>query len=197
MPAAQRIITREDILPAAQYAAERKARRQAIVELKRLRRVPVGPFATFYFENFDTMLQQVMEMLHIEKGGEEQIADELAAYNPMIPQGGDLSATLMFEIPDERERDRLLRALGGVEAFLFLDIAGHRVAAEAERDIERTKADGKTSAVHFVHFRLPAAAGEALKQPGARVTLSIEHERYGHIAIVPEATRAALARDLD
>jgi Protein of unknown function (DUF3501) len=195
MPAAERRITRADLIPPAQYAAERKARREAIMALKRARRVAVGPFATFYFENYETMLQQVLEMLHIEKGGEDQIADELAAYNPMIPQGRELSATVMFEIPDADQRARVLMTLGGVEDHIVLEIAGARIKAEPERDVERTKADGKTSSVHFVHFELGDDHAEALKS-GARVSLGIEHSNYGHTALLAEATRAALASDL-
>lgn len=195
MPAAERRITRADIIPAAQYAAERKARRDAIMALKRARRVAVGPFATFYFENYETMLQQVLEMLHIEKGGEEQIADELAAYNPMIPQGRELTATLMFEIPDANERARVLLTLGGVEDHIYLDIGGERIRAVPERDLERTKSDGKTSSVHFVHFPLSDASAAALKA-GERASLGIEHGKYGHIALLGAETRAALALDL-
>jgi hypothetical protein len=195
MPAAERRITRADILSPAQYAAERKQRRTAIRALKQDRRVAVGPIATFYFENYETMLQQVLEMLHIEKGGEDQIADELAAYNPLIPQGRELCATLMFEIPDANERARILATLGGVEEDVFLEIAGERIKAAPEHDVERTTAEGKTSSVHFLHFPLSEAAAAALKQ-GARTTLSIEHRRYGHIAILNEETKKSLARDL-
>jgi hypothetical protein len=196
MPAAERRITRQDIPPLAVYAAERDHRRKAIIELKRDRRVPVGPYATFYFENFDTMLQQVLEMLHIEKGGEAQIADELSAYNPLIPQGRDLSATLMFEIPDPVQRDKVLRTLGGVDECVFLDFGGRRIAATAEKDVARTTAAGKTSSVHFLHFPFDETAAAAFKAPGARATLAIEHPNYGHIAVIPEASRAALAQDL-
>jgi hypothetical protein len=195
MPASERRITRADILPPTQYAAERKARRGAIAVLKRPRRVAVGPHATFYFENYDTMLQQVLEMLHIEKGGEDQIADELSAYNPLIPQGREFCATLMFEIPDADERARILLQLGGVEEFVFLDIGGERIKAEPEQDIERTTAEGKTSSVHFLHFPLGDVAAAAFKS-GARALLAIEHPRYGHIAILNDETKASLAADL-
>jgi hypothetical protein len=195
MSAAERRITRADILPPQQYAAERAARRRAIMDIKRVRRVPVGPIATFYFESYETMLQQVLEMLHIEKGGEEQIADELAAYNPLIPNGRELCATLMFEIPDAVERDRVLRTLGGVEDHVFLEIGDLRVAAAPEKDIERTKEDGKTSSVHFLHFPFSDAQAAALKS-GAKLRLAIEHPNYGHIALIAEASRAALASDI-
>ena len=98
----RRQLTRADILPLEDYVKVRRERRREITELKRRRRVEIGPFATFYFENFATMWQQVQEMLYIEKGGEAQIADELEAYNPLIPQGSELVATVMFEIDDPR-----------------------------------------------------------------------------------------------
>jgi hypothetical protein len=195
MPASERRITRADILSPQQYAAERTERRRAIREIKRARRIPVGPIATFYFESFDTMLQQVLEMLHIEKGGEEQIADELAAYNPLIPNGRELCATLMFEIPDAVERDRMLRTLTGIESYVFLEIGDARIAAVPEDDVERTKDDGKTSSVHFLHFPISDGQAEALKG-GAMLRLAIVHPNYGHIALVPEAARAAFVSDL-
>src|SRR3984957_2761033 len=110
----RRVLTREDILPLAEYAKIRRERRQTVSELKKRRRVEVGPFATFYFENYATMWQQVHEMLHVEKGGEAQIADELEAYNPMIPQGNELVATVMLEIDDPARRANVLARLGGV-----------------------------------------------------------------------------------
>jgi hypothetical protein len=192
-----RKITREDVLEAAAgYAAVRDRRRKEIVAIKRARRVSVGPYATFYFENYDTMFQQILEMLHIEKGGEEQIADELAAYNPMIPQGRELTATLMFEIPDPVQRARILALLGGVEDQIFIEIDGSRIKAVSEADVERTKADGKTSSVHFLHFPLTDEQAADFKTGRGRVLLAIEHPDYGHIAVMSDEARSALARDL-
>lgn len=195
MPAAKRIIERSDILPYEVYAAERKERRTRITALKKHRRVAVGPFATFYFENYETMFQQIHEMLHIEKGGEEQIADELAAYNPLIPKGSELVATLMFEIDDEARRDRELRRLTGVEDHIYIDVGGLRVTAEPERDIERTKDDGKTSSVHFLHFPFKLQEIEKFRDPGVQAILAIAHPNYGHMAMLTPETRAALAAD--
>jgi hypothetical protein len=195
MPA--RLITSADIIAPAQYAAERAARRKAIIELKRVRRVSVGLFATFYFENFATMLQQILEMLHIEKGGPAQLADELDAYNPLIPNGRELCATFMLEIADEIVRARTLAELGAIDEAVYLELAGARIAARPERDIERTKADGKTSSVHFLHFPFTDDEAAAFKRPGARAILGVEHARYGHMAVLSEPTRAALAADLD
>lgn len=190
-------ITPADILPYEVYASERKARRAAITEVKKNRRVEVGPHATFYFENYDTMFQQVQEMLHIEKGGEEQIADELAAYNPLIPQGDELVATVMFEIDDEVRRDRFLRTITWVEKHIFIDVGGERIQGEAETDVERTKADGKTSSVHFVHFRFTPEQIAKFGDPATQVLAIIAHESYHHMAVMRPEVKEALAKDFD
>jgi len=196
MPAAKHIIERSDILPYEVYAKERKERRAAITAMKKHRRVSVGPYATFYFENYETMFQQVHEMLHIEKGGEEQIADELAAYNPLIPKGDELVATLMFEIDDEIRRDKELRRLTGVEDHIYIDVGGLRVTAVVpEGDVERTKADGKTSSVHFLHFPFKLQEIEKFRDPATQVLIAIAHPNYGHMAMMSPETRAALAAD--
>jgi hypothetical protein len=196
MPAAERRITAGDIIPTLAFAAERKSRRAALLPVKRLRRVSLGPWVTVSFESFETMLFQVQEMLLVEKGGEAQLADELAAYNPMIPQGAELTATLMFEIDDPLSRARALGQLGGVEDRFFLEIDGARAAAAPEADIERTREDGKTSAVHFLHFPLTPAQVAAFRTPGARVLLGCDHALYAHLAILGEDSRAEMARDL-
>lgn len=195
MTARKTEITRADIIPLAQYGQERAARRKALVEMKKNRRVPVGPFATFYFENYETMWQQIHEMLYIEKGGEEQIADELRAYNPLIPKGAELVATVMFEIDDPLRRATLLGRLGGVEETMTIQFAGHTVTGRPEGDVERTNEEGKTSSVHFMHFDFTADQIAAFRTPGTQVIVGIGHENYGHMAVMPEATRAALAGD--
>ncbi len=196
MPAAERRITAADIVPDATFATQRKARRAALMPVKRLRRVTLGPWCTVYFESFETMLFQVQEMLLIEKGGEAQRADELAAYNPMIPQGGELTATVMFEIDDPLRRERALAGLGGVEAHFYLEVDGERARAAPEGDIERSREDGKTSAVHFLHFPLTPAQAAAFRRPGVSVQLGCDDPRYAHIAVLSEASRAELAKDL-
>ncbi len=193
--AAKTEITRADILPMAQYAAERAERRKALVALKKNRRLSVGPHATFFFENYETMWQQIHEMLRIEKGGEEQVADELRAYNPLIPKGRELVATVMFEIDDADRRHRVLSALGGVEAHMEIKIGGETVRGRSEADVERTNAAGKTSSVHFIHFDFTDAQVDAFRHPGAPVMVGITHPNYGHLAVMPEAVRAALAED--
>lgn len=193
---APRKITRADIMDMGDYVKVRADRRRAMSELKRNRRVSVGPNVTLYFESFDTMLHQIHEMLYIEKGGEAQIADELGAYNPLVPQGRELVATMMIEYEDPAVRDRELRRLTFIEQAVTLTIGADEIKAQAEVDIERTKADGKTSAIHFLRFALTDAQAQAFKTPGTRIIAGITHENYGHMAVLPEATRAALAADL-
>ncbi|MBC7102317.1 MAG: DUF3501 family protein [Parvibaculum sp.] len=195
MTAMKKEITPADILPYETYAKERKERRAAITAMKKNRRVEVGPCATFYFENYDTMFQQIQEMLHIEKGGAEQLEDELRAYNPLIPQGNELVATIMFEIDDPVRRDRFLRAIAWVEKHLYIDVGGEKVAGEAETDVERTKADGKTSSVHFVHFRFTPEQIAKFRLPETQVMVVIAHENYHHMAVLPPRVKEALAKD--
>ena len=196
MPRAQRTITREDLISNEDYGRERKARRADLRPAKTRRRVAVGPYCTFYFESYDTMLHQVQEMLFVEQGGEAQIEDELTAYNPLIPQGSDLSATMMFEISDPTLRASVLGRLGGVEGRVFLDVNGVRIPAEAEEDVDRTSAEGKASSVHFLHFRFDDAAKAAFKE-ATEILLGVDHPEYGHIAMLTAEAREELAQDLD
>ncbi|MCA8928571.1 MAG: DUF3501 family protein [Alphaproteobacteria bacterium] len=193
----QKQITRADVMPLADYEAIRKPKRKEMAALKKTRRMEVGPFCTFYFESFATMWHQIHEMLAIEKGGEAQIADELDAYNPLIPQGSELVATVMFEIDDEVRRKNVLNRLGGVEDTMFIELGGERVMSRAEVDADRTTAEGKASSVQFVHFDFSPAQIAAFKTAGTQVLVGVAHENYGHIAVMPEATRAALATDFD
>lgn len=192
-----REITRNDILPPDIYVTKRKELRRRIVDLKKPRRIDVGPFATFYFENYDTMLQQIQEMLYIEKGGDEQIADELSAYNPMIPQGKELTATLMFEIDDPARRATVLRRLTDVELTAYVEVDGEKVYAKPEQEVERTAADGKTSSVHFLHFPFPDHLIGKFCSGDGQVILGIGHENYAHMTIMSPATRQSLGADFD
>jgi len=195
MPAAQRQITAQDILPLDEFARERKERRAALLPIKALRRVDLGPVCTFYFETFETMLFQVQEMLLVEKGGDAQLADELAAYNPLIPQGSELVATVMFEIDEPVRREAILARLGGVETRMFVQVGDERVAGEPEGDVERTREDGKTSSVHFLHFRLSPAQAARFRDPSIQVMIGCDHEHYAHLAVLSPATRKELAKD--
>lgn len=190
-------ITRTDIMDRAAYAAVRAERRRAVTEMKKNRRISVGPDATFYFENFDTMWHQVHEMLYIEKGGEDQIADELAAYNPMVPKGRNLAVTFMIEIEDAARRARELMRLGGIEETISISFDGESVKAVSEGDEERTTEAGKTSSVHFLLFPFTAKQIAKFRKLGQRVAIAIDHPNYGHMAIMPEAMRASLAGDFD
>jgi len=197
MPRETHEITRDDIMPMADYAHVRLERRKAMSETKKNRRVHIGPDATAYFESFDTMWHQVHEMLYIEQGGDDQIEDELSAYNPLIPKGRELVCTLMFEIDDPERRARFLAGLGGVEETVSLSVGGDKIQAVPEDDIDRTTAEGKASSIQFLHFNFSDAQAEQMKQSGCEVFLAIEHDAYGHMAKLPEAVRAALAADLD
>ena len=195
MPAAHRIVTADDIIPDAEFGAQRKARRAALLPRKQLRRVALGPHCTFYFECFDTMLFQIQEMLLIEKGGPAQLADELAAYNPLIPQGSELVATVMFEIEDAVRRALILARLGGVEDHFFVQIGAERAAGRQEGDIERTREDGKTSSVHFLRFPLTVSQKAAFRDPAVQVMVGCDHELYAHLAVLGPQTRAELSAD--
>lgn len=193
----KREITRDDILPLEAYGAMRAEKRAAVTALKRGRRLEVGPHATFYFENYETMWRQVHEMLFVERGGEDQIADELAAYNPLIPKGRELVATLMFEIPDATRRHRILGTLGGVEETTFLRVGGETIRGVAEADMDRSTADGKASSVQFIHFPFQPEQIRRFRKPRTEVVLGIDHGEYAHMAVIPERVRAALASDFD
>ncbi len=190
-------ITRADILGFDDYEKVRDERKRQVSELKKNRRVGVGPDATFYFESLDTMLHQIHEMLYIERGGEDQILGELAAYNPLVPNGRELVATLMFEIDEPGRREKFLAGLGGVEETVTLGFSGETITAEAEKDIDRTTADGKASSVQFLHFPFTDEQVEKFRQPGTEVTLGIGHGKYSHMAVLPEDVRGALAGDFD
>ncbi len=183
------------IIPLAEYGKLRAERRKRMADIKKDRRLEVGPFATFYFESYDTMLHQVHEMLFIEKGGAEQLADELAAYNPLIPQGSELVATVMFEIDDPVRRARALGMLGGIEHKAFLRVGGETIRGVAEDDQERTREDGKASSVQFMRFPFTPAQVAAFRGGAGDVVVGFDHPNYGHMAVMPPAVRQALSKD--
>ena len=191
------VITAADIIPAEEYATRRKELRAAVVALKRQRRLHVGPAATLHFENFETMRMQIQEMLHIERGGTEQLPGELVAYNPLVPNGRELVATVLFEIDDPVRRAAFLAKLGGIEQSGFIEVAGARIAGTAEADQDRTSAEGKASAVLFIHFLFAAPEIAKFKQPGTRIVVGFDHPAYAHMTVMPEPVRQALASDFD
>ena len=195
MPEALRKITPEDVLPIAEYDLRRKALKQSLIPVKRQRRIEVGPFATFYFENYATMWLQVQEMLRIEKGGREQVAGELEAYNPLIPQGDELIATMMLEIEDGRRRHDTLLTLGGIEDTVFMEIGNDVIHATPTEYDERTTPDGKTSSVHWLRFNLTPEQIRRFRDGGDKVILGISHKNYGHMAVLSAEARTALAKD--
>jgi hypothetical protein len=195
MTAAEHRITEADILSDADYQARRKELRAEAITMKKNRRVEVGPFATFYFESYTTMWLQVQEMLRIEKGGRAQIAGELEAYNPLIPQGSELIATLMLEIEDGARRDKVLRTLGNIEETAFLDLGGERIKATPTEYEDRTTPDGKTSSVHWLRFVFTQAQIVKFKSGEGQAVLGFSHPNYGHMAVIPPTVRTELAKD--
>ena len=191
-----RRITSEDVLSMETYGETRIKRRQTITEVKRDRRVYIGPDAVFHFENYETIFHQIHEMLWIEKGGEAQIHDELAAYNPLIPNGFELVCTLMFEIEDPVRRAKTLGGLGGVEKTVYIAFdGGNKIFAQAEDDVDRTNAAGKASSVQFLHFQFSETNIKSFKNPNVEVSIGIDHENYGHSAIISGKVRKALSED--
>jgi hypothetical protein len=197
MPANEHRIKPSDLLPPEVYARERDSRRRALIPVKRNRRIEVGPFVTFFFENFDTMLAQVQEMLHIERGGEAQVSGELEVYNPLIPQGSELIATMMIEIDEPHRRAAMLLKLGGIENRVWMQVGQERISASPTDYADRTTPEGKTSSVHWIRFSFTPAQIRVFSDPAASVVLGISHENYGHMAVIPADKRAELAKDFD
>ncbi|HJX17069.1 MAG TPA: DUF3501 family protein [Acidiferrobacterales bacterium] len=190
-------LSRENLMGLEQYAGIRPTFRAEVMAHKRDRQVAIGPHATLYFEDRLTMQYQVQEMLRIERVFEaEGIEDELAAYNPLIPDGNNWKATFMVEIGDIEARRVALMQMVGIENQVWVQVAGsERVYAIADEDLERATED-KTSSVHFLRFELTPAMVAAVKQ-GAAIGMGIEHEAYSHsVHAVPENVRRSLAADL-
>jgi hypothetical protein len=191
-------ITRESLLTLEAYARERDAFRSKVIAHKKARTVHLGEHLTLAFEDETTMRYQVQEMLRAERIFEEAgIRDELDAYNPLVPDGSNLKATMMIEYDDVEERRRALGRLKGIEDRVWLQVEGcARVFAIADEDLERETAD-KTSAVHFLRFELTQEMIAALKRE-AGLSIGVDHPAY-HAAItpLPGETRQALLADLD
>ena len=166
-----KIIEKEDLIQADTYAKNRKQFRKKLLDLKKDRRVSLGPHATFYFENFDTMLAQIQEMMYIEKGGEEQLKDELNAYNPLVPKGEELVATLMFEIDNPILRAEFLDKVGGIEEKVYLQVNNEKIMAIPEKDVDRTSSEGKASSVQFLHFNFNQTQIEKIKNLENEITI--------------------------
>jgi hypothetical protein len=186
-----------DLYSLEQYARRRGELRAQVLEHKRLRQLAVGPNTTWCFEDRLTIQYQVQEMLRTERIFEpEGIAEELAAYNPLIPDGRNWKVTLLIEYPDEAERRRRLAQLKGIEDRCWVQVPGlERVYAIADEDIEREN-DEKTSSVHFLRFELTAEMIAALKS-GAELAAGIDHAAYRYTCVPERAIRGALVADLD
>ena len=195
MPKEKREIQKSDIMPLDAYIKDRKELRKNIVNFKKNRRVALGPYATFYFESYETMLAQVQEMLYIEKGGDEQLHDELIAYNPLIPNGKELTATLMFEIDNPISRAAFLGKVGGIEDMVFMRINGETVKAVPEEDVDRTSAEGKASSVQFIHFNFTDEQIQKFKSSDVNIELGMDHKEYSHITKLSKENISSLSED--
>ena len=190
-----KLVTKDDLLPFDEYSINRKQLRKSLVEFKKSRRVSLGPYATFYFECYETMLAQIQEMIYIEKGGEDQLKDELIAYNPLIPKGKELVSTLMFEIDNPLSRAEFLNQVGGIEEKVFIKIDDEKIYSIAEKDVDRTSAEGKASSVQFIHFNFSDKQIDKFKNLNNKVILGIEHKLYSHMTKISNETRKALIKD--
>ena len=195
MPKEKREIQKSDIMPLDAYIKNRKELRKNIVNFKKNRRVALGPYATFYFESYETMLAQVQEMLYIEKGGDEQLHDELIAYNPLIPNGKELTATLMFEIDNPISRAAFLGKVGGIEEMVFMKLNGETIKAVPEQDVDRTSAEGKASSVQFIHFNFTDEQIQKFKSSDVNIELGMDHKEYSHTTKLSKENIASLSED--
>ena len=195
MSKANKHVEKKDLLSLDIYEKNRKKIRKELVEFKKTRRVAVGPYATFYFENFETMLGQIQEMLYIEKGGDNQLKDELEAYNPLIPKGKELVSTLMFEIDNPITRADFLGKVGGIEQNAYIKIHDETIKAIAEKDLDRTSSEGKASSVQFLHFVFSNEQIKKFKEIDKEVILGINHDLYNHSSTIQKETKASLIKD--
>ena len=195
MPREKREIQKEDIMLLDVYSKNRKKLRKNIINFKKDRRIALGPYATFYFENYETMLAQVQEMLYIEKGGDEQLKDELTAYNPLVPNGKELTATLMFEIDNPVSRAAFLGKVGGIEEKIFMKIDNENVRAVPEQDVDRTSDDGKASSVQFIHFKISDNQIAKFKSGDSIIEIGINHKEYSHTTKLTDQNVKSLSAD--
>ena len=188
-------IEKKDLIPADIYAKSRKQIRKELIQFKKNRRIALGPYATFYFESFETMLAQVQEMLYIEKGGDEQLKDELIAYNPLVPNGKEFTATLMFEIDNPFSRATFLGKVGGIEEKVFIKIDNEIIKATPEEDVDRTSKEGKASSVQFIHFKFNDDQISKFKLGRINIELGIDHKEYSHTTKLTEDNIKSLSAD--
>ena len=174
------IIEAKDIYSREEYKNQRKNLREKMVIRKKNRRVDIGPHITMYFENKDTIIHQINEMVYIENGGDEQVKDEILAYKSLVPNGKELIATVMVEIDNPVKRSDFLKKMGGFEETFNLVVNENKIDGKAELDVDRTTADGKASSVQFVHFQLDELLVKNFRSLNADVRISINHSNYMH-----------------
>ena len=184
-----------DILNRDEYKVQRKGLREKMVLRKKNRRLDIGPYITIYFENRDTILHQINEMVYIENGGDEQIKDEILAYKSLIPNGKELVATLMVEIDSPIKRAEFLGKMGGFEENLDVIVNNRIIKGNPETDVERTTAEGKASSVQFVHFEFDEEAINEFKSTNKDVMITINHSDYKHSTIMSQETKDELSND--
>jgi len=192
-----RNVEKKDLLPLEVYSKNRKDLRKELLKFKKNRRVALGPYATFYFESYETMLGQIQEMLYIEKGGDDQLKDELSAYNPLIPKGKELVATLMFEIDNPISRADFLAKVGGIEENVYIKIGEEKIKAIAETDVDRTSEEGKASSVQFIHFNFSKQQIEKFNKLDTKIIIGIDHNLYNHTTTITQETKASLIKDFN
>ena len=191
----KRIISLDDIISNEEYGNIRSSKRREMIEFKKFRRLDVGPVASLYFESRDTMIYQIQEMAYVEKITREELDEELASYNPLVPNGRELTATMMIEIDDPLRRKNFLSRLGGVEEKVKIVIGDIEIYADYEKDVDRTTSEGKASAVHFLHFKFNDELVEAFINKENIIQIGIDHEAYGHLSIVSDRVREELAKE--
>ena len=187
----------EDIISNEDYGKQRKDRRKEMINFKKNRRLDVGPVVSLYFESRSTMVYQIQEMAFVEQISPEDMQLEIDSYNPLVPNGKELIATMMVEIDDPLRRKNFLARLGGIEEKVKITIGDTIIYAEAEKDLDRTTADGKASAVHFLHFTFDDNQIEKFKNKNNNIHIGIEHEAYGHLAIISDEIRDSLMQEFN
>ena len=195
MPREKKIIQKEDIMPLDVYIEKRIELRKKIVDFKKNRIVPLGPYAIFYFESYETMLAQIQEMLYIEKDGYEQLKDELSAYNPLIPNGKELIATLMFEIDNPISRAAFLGKVGGIEETVYMRINDEIIKAVPKEDVDRTSTWEKASSMQFIHFNFTEDLIKKFQSNGSEIELGINHKEYSHGTKLSKENISSLSAD--
>ena len=185
----------EDIISNEEYGKIRNFKRKEMIIFKKYRRLDIGPVVSLYFESRNTMIYQIQEMAYVEKISRNELNTEINSYNPLVPNGKELTVTMMIEIDDPMRRKNFLSRLGGVEEKVKIIIGDKKIIAKAEKDIDRTTAEGKASAVHFLHFKFTDDLIAAFKDKDNIVQIGIDHDDYGHLSIVSDKVREELVKE--